>query len=91
MVDNICAGRYTLSITDSAGCQAISEDTINIEFKQQGPCMSLNFTQTPSTTQAPNCNGYAEVFVNGGQPPYKYKWNGDSTLNFPEAVVYLGV
>jgi hypothetical protein len=77
--NNLCNGNYNVEVRDSLGC--FHDINFNLGGNNQGPCMSLNFTQTPSSAQEPNCNGFAQVFVNGGQPPYKYKWNGDSTLN----------
>ena len=74
---NLMAGIYTITISDSNGCQEIVVDTINeppalssIPIGIDVSCFGL-------------CDGIMAVTVNGGLPPYNYVWANSSppTLN----------
>jgi gliding motility-associated-like protein len=67
---DLCAGSYTLSVTDASGC--ISQQTFTIA--EPAP-LTLSATNSPS--ECGLCNGTLEVSVSGGTAPYLNLW----TLN----------
>lgn len=70
-VMNLCAGTYTLTVFDSAGCSATYITTV-----APSSAMTLSVTTTPAT---PNCTGTATANVSGGTGPYSYVWCNNST------------
>ncbi|MBI2967725.1 MAG: gliding motility-associated C-terminal domain-containing protein [Bacteroidetes bacterium] len=65
----LCAGTYTVTVTDSKGCTAISSGTIT---------QPSGMTLTPSSVSS-NCgqsDGIVAVSVAGGSPSYAYSWSG---------------
>lgn len=69
---NMCAGTYTLTVTDSIGCTATYVTTVGASAAP-----TVTVTTTPAT---PNCNGTATANVSGGNGPYTYAWcNGSTT------------
>jgi gliding motility-associated-like protein len=80
--DGLCAGIYTVTVTDLIGC-SVSDMFIITQPSQ----MTYSSSTEPAT-----CNGYndgeASIYVQGGVPPYTYLWpNGhdESTI-----VTYAG-
>jgi len=74
-VDGLCAGNYTLTITDNKNCNFI--DTILISSPSE---LSLNISSTGETF-VNGKNGTAQVSPVGGTSPYKITWStGDSSL-----------
>ncbi len=78
-VSNLCAGTYTLVVTDALGATAMQTGIV------QQPAA---ITSTPSSTQAfcGGANGTASVTVSGGTPGYSYTWapapgSGQGTAN----------
>lgn len=71
-IGNLQKGSYTLTASDSKGCQEIKTVTLN-----EPPKISI----TP-TIYTPKCyggnDGKIEVIITGGTPNYFYKWNNDS-------------
>ncbi len=68
-LDNLTAGAYHLVVTDSLGC-TISPQTFVID---EGDSIFITFeTSNEMSMQA---NGWAEVIVSGGAPPYTYLWD----------------
>ncbi|MFH1320952.1 MAG: T9SS type A sorting domain-containing protein [Bacteroidota bacterium] len=84
----LCAGTYTLIVTDANGCTYSATITIN------EPPELTDFTIVTDTTLG-NCDGEATVIVSGGTPPYSYQWdNGDITAtagNLCEGIYYITV
>lgn len=79
-LNNLCAGLYTVTITDRIGCRADTMFVVN-----QPPLLQLNVQ-----TQGANCwyseNGTATAIVSGGTPPYNYIWSNDErTANLTAA------
>ncbi|MFT7611226.1 MAG: hypothetical protein ACI9J3_000168 [Parvicellaceae bacterium] len=72
---NLCAGTYTVTVTDSAGCTII--DSVSI---LDPPPLSASIfeQQVPWPSQ---CNGEMEAFASGGTGAYSYIWN-DCTFGF---------
>ena len=66
---SLCAGLYTVQVTDSAGC---SQSLILPVSNQNGPALSMS--STPPTCNN-DCNGTATVVATGGTTPYSYLWN----------------
>lgn len=67
--NNLSAGTYLVTITDSAGCTRT--DTININ---QPPVLSLSNIKTNVSCFGKD-DGSVGVNVTGGTPPYTYAWN----------------
>ena len=71
---NLCAGTYTVNVTDANGCS--TSGTVTITEPPQ-------LTVTPSKTDVicPGaCNGTADANAAGGTSPYTYSWsNGQTT------------
>jgi hypothetical protein len=66
---NIAGGVYAVTITDAVGCTA----ELNFEIDSPSP---LNIsTNTFNVSCAEGSDGYAEVVVFGGTPPYYYSWS----------------
>ncbi|MEX1133150.1 MAG: gliding motility-associated C-terminal domain-containing protein [Flavobacteriales bacterium] len=66
----LCAGSYTLAVTDANGC--VIEESFAIA---EPPALTLSATSSPSECGV--CNGTIEVTAAGGTAPYLYLW----TLN----------
>lgn len=72
---NVTPGTYSVTVTDSLGCQASYTDTIN------GPSAPLTIQYL---LQQVNCfgdsSGAIDVSVSGGTPGYQYNWNTTDTV-----------
>lgn len=75
-VTGLCAGQYTIVVTDMAGCMDSTTVTINEPD-------SINIAITvEGTTCNGDCDGSAIAVATGGNTPYTYQWNDpNSTLN----------
>jgi gliding motility-associated-like protein len=68
-ISNLCAGTYTVIVTDSKGCTANK-----IFIVTQPP--SFQVTTTITDVQcAGQCNGSASITVSGATSPYTYSWS----------------
>jgi len=72
-LNNLIAGTYYVSITDSNGCSI----TKSIQISQPA-AMIANTSTTPTGVQP---NGTATVGVIGGKAPYTYLWDDTSNQN----------
>lgn len=64
----LCAGAYSLTITDANGCELIVPFTID-----DPAAITLSLQLTPAS--CPNvCDGTAGVIAGGGTAPYTYLW-----------------
>jgi len=71
---NLCAGSYTVTITDNLGCKLY--DTASLTQ----PTLLVNTGITTNATCVGICNGTIALTTSGGTPPYNYSWsNGQST------------
>jgi len=70
--DNLCAGTYSVNITDANGCSTSSGVVIN-----DPAGMSLTTSTTDATCG--NADGSASVSVSGGTTPYSYQWDDPSS------------
>lgn len=72
-IDSLCAGTYSLTITDFNGCDTTINYTIN-----QPNLLSSNTTKTDVS-----CGGLADgsvvLNVNGGTLPYSFNWSNSAT------------
>ncbi len=68
-VTNLCAGTYTVTVTDANGCVSSS----NVVISQPSP---LGVTASSSNNSCyQSCDGTASVSVSGGTAPYNYQWD----------------
>jgi large repetitive protein len=73
---NLCAGSYTVTVTDNNGCTATSSITIT-----QPPPIIATITSSTNLTCNGNCNGAATVSASGGTSPYNYSWMPGGSTN----------
>jgi len=74
---NICAGNYSVTITDANGCQITKDTTI-----AQPDSITIQFTGINNVTCFGECNGNATISVSGGTTPYTINWsNGDTGIS----------
>ncbi|MBN8697608.1 MAG: gliding motility-associated C-terminal domain-containing protein [Bacteroidetes bacterium] len=79
-ISNLCAGSYTLQITDANGCSRTDSVTIT-----EPPILLASATGTNISCNAA-CDGTATAVVAGGTPGYSFNWTpgnpvGDGTAN----------
>jgi gliding motility-associated-like protein len=69
-VTGLCAGNYTVEVTDGNGCKTTEPATIidNTEITA--------IRSTVNITCNSDCDGSASVTPSGGVPPYRYSWIG---------------
>ncbi|MBI4648865.1 MAG: T9SS type A sorting domain-containing protein, partial [Bacteroidia bacterium] len=73
IINNLCGGNYSATITDNHSCTAITNITLN---QPQG--ISLNITVT-AVSGFGQCDGAALVIPQGGHHPYQYLWSNGNT------------
>ena len=71
----LCAGTYTVTVTDASGCTGIDSVTI----AQPGTLTALTLAQFDASCFGV-CDGGAAITVVGGTFPYTYAWPSGSTL-----------
>ncbi len=69
-ISNLCAGTYTINITDANGCTANASIVVN-----EPTGITANLTQTDASCNGV-CDGTATITPAGGIPPYTVSWNG---------------
>jgi hypothetical protein len=70
---SLCAGTYTVTITDQAACSATASFTL-----QQPPQLTVLGTPTSLACNG-DCNATLSVIVAGGTPSYFYQWSTGAT------------
>ncbi|MFN4233195.1 MAG: gliding motility-associated C-terminal domain-containing protein [Bacteroidia bacterium] len=73
----LCAGTYTVTVTDANGCFNTQSVTLN-----NPPQINLNITSSNATCGA-NCNGFAVANATGGTGTITYQWNTLPVTNGP--------
>lgn len=72
-VVGLCAGTYTVTVTDGVGCQV--EDSVTISEP-------VKLTVVISSFSNVSCFGFtdgsAEASATGGTPPYQYQWDANA-------------
>src|SRR5690606_17342033 len=68
-IGSLCAGNYSLTITDDAGC----DTTLNFIINPRGIILPSVITSNESC--ANTCDGTIDITVSGGQAPYTYNWS----------------
>lgn len=69
----LCAGTYTVEITDNIGCT----DVISIAIVEPAP-IALSMTGTDASCFG-DCDGTVDATITGGTGPYTYAWSDGST------------
>ena len=70
-ISALCAGSYSVTITDANGCTGTENITINQPT-------ALVLTPSSVNSNCGNSDGQVSVQVNGGTPNYSYLWNDPS-------------
>jgi len=65
---NLCVGTYTVTVSDSTGC----DTTLSIQINDSSSLISSTSSTNATCGQ---CNGTAMAVVTGGATPYTYLWN----------------
>ena len=73
-VQNLAAGQYMFSVTDSYGCKTIATTSLNKDFSVV-PSVELTSTNPICETE----NGTITATVGEGAEPYTYKWSDGAT------------
>lgn len=71
-ITNLCAGNYTVTITDDNNC-SVQDVAVIIE-----PNAILTTSAITPTSCSANCDGAATLTTNGGVGPYAFQWNGNT-------------
>jgi hypothetical protein len=74
VLSNVCAGNYSVNVTDNVGCIATSNSIVQ---EPTALSVSVNVTSADCST----ANGNATANVTGGTSPYAYSWTSGSNLN----------
>ena len=74
-IDNLMAGTYTATVTDSNNCDALQTVTLT-----DAPAPILNIADSNNATCG-NPNGSIELGVLGGTSPISITWSHDAALN----------
>lgn len=74
-LNNLCAGLYTVTVTDRIGCKA---DTMFIVT--QPTALNLNLQNENAKCHDSN-DGSITALVTGGTPPYNYLWSNNAQSN----------
>jgi gliding motility-associated-like protein len=73
---NLSAGRYGVTITDSAGCKKDTLITIN-----QPPKLRIDSRTITDNKCVGDTLGKIEIFAGGGTPQYKFLWSNGMTVS----------
>ena len=69
-ISNLCAGNYTVEVTDAGGCSTTEQVTVSTTVST----LSVQVNATAETC-AGDCDGAVSTSVSGGTSPYSYAWN----------------
>ncbi|MGK0387389.1 MAG: gliding motility-associated-like protein [Maribacter sp.] len=73
VANNLSSGTYTVTVTDDNNCEATAEFVV-----PSPPILTVSLIGvTPVNCLA--CDGRADIFTDGGTPPYSYSWSNGST------------
>lgn len=74
-IDSLCAGTYTVTVTDALGCIATASTTI------LQPTALVLATAVTNVSCFGLCDGVAAVIAGGGNPGYSYLWSSGQTTS----------
>lgn len=80
MNETLCAGDYSVVVTDALGCTASWSDNLT-----SPPGIAPTTQIVSSLLCHGDCDGVARVFVSGGIQPYTVKWSTGQTDQLPTA------
>lgn len=72
VISGLCAGTYSLTLTDASGCNKTGSIVIT-----QPDSVIIGFNSSPDICG--NTNGTIDAIVSGGNPPYNYSWSNGAT------------
>jgi gliding motility-associated-like protein len=78
-INNLGPDTYTLTVTDSKGCTATSQETINI-----ANAPSLSLVNANDVLCKGESNGSIVISVTGGTPAYTFNWDNLTGINNPQ-------
>jgi SprB repeat len=85
-VTGLAASNYSVTVTDSFGCQITKTTTVN-----QAPQISI-VDYVPSQPSCSGYDGYVNFQISGGTGPYFYLLsNGDSLVSYSETFGFSGL
>lgn len=68
-ISNLCAGTYSLTVTDNNNCVTSASTVIN-----QPTALSVSTSATDASCNG-RCDGTVGALAGGGTPPYNYTWS----------------
>ncbi|MFH2095556.1 MAG: LamG-like jellyroll fold domain-containing protein, partial [Bacteroidota bacterium] len=81
--DDLCAGDYNVTVTDTSGCSIQSGLITLYQYDE----LILTCDSTNITCPGGN-DGYIELFISGGTSPYDFSWTGPSGFTSSSNVEY---
>ncbi|MCS6934874.1 MAG: gliding motility-associated C-terminal domain-containing protein [Chitinophagales bacterium] len=72
-IENLTVGNYSATVTDVRGCTALVSATVT-----QSPPIVVNFTKGNTSCMLVE-NGWVDLQVSGGTPPFQFVWNSGAT------------
>lgn len=84
-LNNLCAGNYTISVTDANGCTSQAVVTIT-----QPPVLAGTVTSKANLDCYGVCTGFAQTTTIGGTAPYTYNWMPGNTNNATNSALCAG-
>ncbi|MBO4282106.1 MAG: gliding motility-associated C-terminal domain-containing protein [Bacteroidales bacterium] len=70
-------GAYRIEMEDASGCRVV----VDTQIREPAALRTVVVDTQCVTGCNGDCDGYAELLVQGGTPPYRYQWNtGETTL-----------
>jgi gliding motility-associated-like protein len=81
---NVCAGIYTVLVTDTLGCDSTFSVAISNSSGPTGETVSTTAVKCYS-----QCNGSGKVIPIGGTPPYSYLWNNTPIASTTNTAINL--
>ncbi len=82
----LCAGDYTLQVTDNAGCIGFGSTTID-----EPNVMTATVPSSSDASCLNVCNGTASAIVIGGTLPYSYQWTPGGQITASVTDLCVGV